>query len=255
MKLDYLKDKKELAWVSHFATSGKMRSLSIVLLGVSAFLGVLVLVKVAGFFVAPARAENTVQRAVAQSKLDANDMKKYFAESKAIADELKKKNLFAPPPPKQHPVKQVLGILGDEALIGDKWYKVGGKVADAEIVAIEPTHARIKWDGKEKVFAPISATSAPEPKKDVKKQPVEKQMKAAKIKTVQKTVKEKVAAAPVEEDPLAWMGVNLPPKLREKLLEHWNKASDEQKAKAKEQWNSMPDEQKQQAVEAMQMGN
>jgi hypothetical protein len=92
MKLDYLKDRKDFV--------------ATVLLGVSAFLGVLILINVAGFFVATARAENLVKDAVAQGKLDPNDMEKYFAKSRTIADELKKKNLFAPPPPKQ-PIKQV----------------------------------------------------------------------------------------------------------------------------------------------------
>lgn len=149
MKLDYIKEKKEL-----FCP---------VLLGLSALFGVLILIKVAGFFTASARAEELVKRAVAQNKPDASDMEKYLAESKAIADELKKKNLFAPPPPKKHPVKEVRGILGDEALIGDKWYKVGDKIGDANIVAIEATHAKIEWQGKVKIFAPLSAASSPDP--------------------------------------------------------------------------------------------
>ncbi|MHC4461173.1 MAG: hypothetical protein ACYS30_07025 [Planctomycetota bacterium] len=146
MKLDYIKEKKELV--------------STVLLGISALFGLLILIKVTGFFMASTKAEELVKRVVAQNNVDANDMEKYLAESKAIADELKKKNLFAPPPPKKHPVNQVSGILGDEVLINGKWYKVGDKVGDAKIVAIEPTQVRIEWDGKEKVFAPISAASS-----------------------------------------------------------------------------------------------
>jgi len=72
MKLDYLKEKKELV--------------SVVLLGVSAFLAVLILIKATSFFLASANAENLVKKALAQSKLDAKDQEKYFAESKAIAD-------------------------------------------------------------------------------------------------------------------------------------------------------------------------
>lgn len=149
MKLDYIKEKKELV--------------STVLLGISALLGVLILVKMTGFFVASAKAEVLVKRAVTQSKIDANDMEKYFSKSRAVADELKKKNLFVLPEQKKHPVNQVRGILGDEALIGDKWYKAGDKIGDAKIVAIEPTHAIIEWQGKEKIFAPMSAASATAP--------------------------------------------------------------------------------------------
>jgi len=149
MKLNYLKEKKE--------------SVSIVLLWFSAFLGVLILIKVGGFFVASANAKTLVEKAFAQSKPDANDMEKYFAKSKAIADELKKKNLFAPPTPKKHPVSQVLGILGSEALINGKWYKVGDRVGDAKVVAIEPALVRIEWDGREKAFAPMQAAGSSGP--------------------------------------------------------------------------------------------
>ncbi len=145
MNLDYLKEKKELV--------------SVVLFGASAFLAVLILVKVTGFFAASARAEGLVKRAVAQNDTDAKDMERYFAEYKMLADALKKNNLFTPPPPRQHPVKEVLGILGDEVLIKDKWYKIGDVVGDAKIAAIGPTQVTIEWDSKETVFAPISGSS------------------------------------------------------------------------------------------------
>jgi len=156
MKRDYLnnnhlKDKKEF--------------ISVGLLGASAVMLVLMVIKVTGFLAAPIKAENSLNKAVALSKPDDEEVKKHLDSSKSIADELKKKNLFAPPPPKQHPVNEVLGILGDEALINDKWYKAGDSVGDAKIVAIEPTLVRIEWDGNEKTFLPIdtkgSAPSGP----------------------------------------------------------------------------------------------
>ena len=146
MKLDYLKDKKEL--------------LPIVLFGVSVVFGILILIKVTSFFVTSVKAESIVKKAMAQSKLNAKDMEKNFVGAVAIADGLKKNNLFAPPPPKQHPVNEVLGIMGNEVLIGDRWYKVGDKIGDAKIVAIEPAQVRIEWEGSEKVFAPIAATGS-----------------------------------------------------------------------------------------------
>jgi len=148
MKLDYLKDRKEF--------------ISMVLLGVSAFLGVLILIKVTGFFVTSASAKSLVKDAAAQSKLDSSEVKKYFAEPRAIADALKKGNLFVPASPKR-PVEQVSGILGDEVLINGKWYKVGDMVGEAKIVAIEPAQIRIEWEGKEIALAPINSVSASEP--------------------------------------------------------------------------------------------
>ena len=151
MKIDYLKN-------NH--SKNNKHIVSVGLLGFSAFMGVLILIKVTGFFAAPARAENSVKRAVALSKPDPNDMEKYFVKSKAIADVLKKNNLFVPPPPKRHPVNQVLGILGSEALINGKWYKAGDKVGDAKVVAIEPTLVRIEWEGNEKTFLPFDTKGA-----------------------------------------------------------------------------------------------
>ncbi|MBW7992687.1 MAG: hypothetical protein FVQ84_22085 [Planctomycetes bacterium] len=149
MKIDYLKDKKELV--------------SVVLLCASAGLAVLTLVKVTGFFTASVRAERIVTDAVAQNTEDANDIDKYFAKYKMLADALKKNNLFAPPAPKQHPVKEVLGIFGDEVIIKGKLYKVGAKVGDATIVSIEATQVTIEWDGKKKTFSPIDAGGSSQP--------------------------------------------------------------------------------------------
>ena len=61
-----------------------------------------------------------------------------------------------------------------------------------------------------------------------------------------------MAAPPADGDSLAWMGVDLPESVRGKLLERWNKMSDEEKVKAREKWNGMPEEERQKAVEVMQ---
>jgi len=152
MKVDYLKVLKE-----------KKELVSVVLLGASAFFVVLILVKVTGFFTASARAESLVKKAIAQNETDAKDIDKYFAKYKVLAEALKKNNLFVPPAQKQHPVKEVWGIFGDEVLIKDKWYKVDDTVGDAKIVAIGPTEVTIEWDGNKKTFAPIDAAEPSQP--------------------------------------------------------------------------------------------
>ena len=147
MKLDYLKDRLK----------NKKELVPTVLLGVSVLCGILILVKVTSFFVASARAESVVKRAIKQNSTDPNNIEKQLASSAAITDELKKNNLFAPPQEKQHPITEVSGIFGDQVLIKDKWYNVGDKIADAKVVAIGPTSVTIMWDGKEKSFLPIQA--------------------------------------------------------------------------------------------------
>ena len=149
MKLDYLNEKKELV--------------STALLVISVLSAILILVKVTGFFVASANAETAVNDAIRHSKPDAKNVTAQLDNSKKVADALKKSNLFSPPPPKQNPIKMVMGIFGDEALINGKWYKAGDKVADARILAVNPTSVETEWNGKKKTFSPIDSSSASGP--------------------------------------------------------------------------------------------
>ncbi|UCG55820.1 MAG: hypothetical protein JSU70_13225 [Phycisphaerales bacterium] len=236
MGFDYSKKEQKLA--------------AVVLVGVSVLLAVTVLVKMASFLATTAKAENMVSRAERRAAPNGDDMKVHLAESKADADRLKKKNLFASPPPRKHPVKEVSGILGSEVLIAGKWYSAGGKVADAKIVTVGSTDVTIEWDGKEKVFAPIAATIVGGPKKDASRKSVGEKKAPAEGVAV-KPVEREVAAAPAEKDVLAWIGVKLSEKLRSKFLEKWNGLSKQEQAEAKTKWKSMSDEQRKQAVEGM----
>jgi hypothetical protein len=70
MKLYYIKEKKELVCP--------------VLLVISALFGVLILIKVAGFFVASAKAEELVKRVVVQSKPDAMTWKSILSNRRQL---------------------------------------------------------------------------------------------------------------------------------------------------------------------------
>jgi hypothetical protein len=227
-------------------TKGRAATL---LLLVSALCAAIAMTKVAGLITADADAE-TVLTGAARYGVDPNDLHQYLAESNKMADELKKKNLFVPPVKKQHPVKAVNGIFGDEALINGQWHKVGAKVGDAEILAIEPTRVSIKWEGEEKWFAPIGSASTPQspPSPPVAKQDAPRAATAA---APQKVVEAKPTEPPKAEDPFAWLGVTISDALKTKLLERWNRLDETQKQQMKDQWLAMSDEQKQQAVSGM----
>jgi len=165
MNFDYLRDMKELVKKYAIMDYFKGQSFSIVLLCISGFLGVLILVKVSGFFAATARAQDLVKLAITNGKPDAKETEKHLAGYREAAEQLKKNNLFVPPAKKQHPVKEVSGIMGDEVLINGKWYKVGDMIADAKIAAIESVQVKIEWDGNEKVFFPIDAAIPPDMRK------------------------------------------------------------------------------------------
>jgi hypothetical protein len=212
-----------------------------VLFGASAF------GKVAGFYVQRERLQGVFT--LARSERDPNSLKQCLGAARKTADTLKQNNLFIKTPPKQHPVKQVEGILGSEAFVGGKWYKVGDKIADAKIVAIGATKVEVEWDGKKTSFSPIQAASAGPPARPGARPggpagPMPPKPPEARVA-------KPPGPAPTEEDPLAWMGVKLPPQLRAKLLEKWNSASPEEREKGKAEWNKMSDEQKEQAVGGM----
>jgi hypothetical protein len=232
----------------------RMDRVRFTLLALAVLFGAWAAARVAGYLTGPARAEDTVARAIARNAPDANEVKPYLEKAKETAEALKKKNLFSKEPPKENPVKQIDGILGSEVLIGDNWYKVGAKIGDAKILTIEPTRVTIEWDGKKKVFSPLGGdedkSSGPsKPPQPAPKKPSEPQAAKPDDKAEKVTVAAPVSTA--EEDPLAWMGVNLPPALRAKLMEKWNSASDEEKAEAKEQWNKMSQDQKDEAIRSM----
>lgn len=217
-------------------------------------MGALLCARIARSRVEPVRAENVAAHASLTEASDPNAIKPHLEKLKKVAETLKKKNLFVKEPKKEHPVKEVDGILGDEVLIGDNWYKTGAKIGDAKIVSIEPTQVIIEWDGKEKAFAPLasgrgeapsSPNRAPTNPKKVQEQ------ETTKSEMVPEEVKTQVAEAPTEQDPLAWMGIDLPPKAREKIMAIWKGASEEERAKAKEEWNNMPEEEKRQAIDMM----
>ncbi len=211
--------------------------------------GALALAKVASFV----RAQRAIARVESLGKQDPNDLHASVRKAKESADALKKENLFVKQAPKEHPVKQVDGILGSEVLIANAWYKVGGKIGDAEIVAISPTEVTIAWNGQKKTFAPISAAgAAPEPPQPPPSTPeVAKAPEPGKPPPQAAPAEAKPAAPPAEADPLAWLGVKLSPKMRERLLAKWNSASDEEKEKAKQEWGRMSEGDRQRAIDMM----
>jgi hypothetical protein len=103
--------------------------------------------------------------------VDSNEsrLEKSLAKDKAVAETLRTKNLIAPPPPETNPIREVAGIMGNEAFINGQWRKVGDKVGEAEILLIEPTFVKVTWKGKESTLAPMGSAGegggAPGPSK------------------------------------------------------------------------------------------
>jgi len=142
--------------MNHRTSQYSIEPFARVFLASAALLGALVFVQIVTYFVTTADADSLVAGAT-RLALD-KPGPAASAQSKALVDGLKKNNLFAPPSPKQYPINEVIGILGDQALIDGQWYKAGDMVAEARILAIEPTKVRVTWNGQEKEFMPIVST-------------------------------------------------------------------------------------------------
>jgi hypothetical protein len=140
------------------ADQHRIEPLAGLLLATAGLLSAFILLELSAFFVAAADADNVV--AEAKGFAMSNPVAAPSAETKAVVDGLKKNNLFAPAAQKQNPVNEVIGILGDQALINGQWYKAGDSVADAKILAIEPTKVKVVWNGQEKEFTPMSSTGS-----------------------------------------------------------------------------------------------
>jgi hypothetical protein len=134
----------------------KVEPLVKVLLAVAGLLGAFIFLQIATFVVSAGDAAGIVAGATdaALGKRTAVPS----TEIKSAVEGLKKNNLFAPRAPKQYPINEVIGILGNQALINGQWYKVGDTVAEAKILAIEPTKVKVTWNGEEKEFMPIGST-------------------------------------------------------------------------------------------------
>jgi hypothetical protein len=137
-----------------------MEPLGRALAALAALLAAMTLYVIARSEMGTTLARSAIVQALDQQQSDANDVSAGMTTAKSAAEELKRKNLFIPAPPKENPVKEVAGILGDEAWINGKWCKVGDSVGDAKIVAIEPTLVKVLWEGQEQEFKPIGSSGA-----------------------------------------------------------------------------------------------
>ena len=182
---------------------------------------------------------------------DQNSKAKEYLETYAKKVEtLKEKGVFCPPK-KEPPPPQITGILGDSVLMAGKWCKVDDEHAGAKVLKIEPTQVTILWKEKEMKLAPMLASvpnNSGGPKKKVKK------TETVKANNGPEAATGPVAVQQTEDDPLAWLGMEISAELRAFLLKLFALMPADQLEKAKQEWANMSEEQKKQRMdEAQQM--
>ena len=198
------------------------------LLAATALLGALILLRIAGYVAASTEARVLSAR-VDPNGQHADDVGKLLAPAKTRADELKKKNLFVMTPPKEHPVREVLGILGDEALINGEWHKVGDSVDDAKILAIDPTKVRIAWEGQEKEFSPVESSGGGEEGSSGRRGPPRSGGRSG------PGDRPSMAVTGSRNGPVGQGGMGLSPEDREKMRERFRNMSPEERQRAREE--------------------
>ena len=128
----------------------------------SVVLVALTVTKVSGYMTSSGQITKAVKTAKAQNGNDEETVKTLLAKGREAADGLKKKNMFAPPPPKPNP-PVCFGIIGSSAIINGKEYKAGDKVGAAEIISVGTKEVVIKWDDKEMKLIPFAVNNASPP--------------------------------------------------------------------------------------------
>ena len=200
------------------------------LLCLSVLLALLIVAKVSAFVLNANDIPDKIAKTLNAPGRNEENVKKYQAIYTKATTALKKKNLFMPPtPPKRNPVTKVTAIFGDEAMIANKWYKVGDKIQDAEITSISPNLVTVIWNEKETKLQPFDTvvlTAAKKPGSD-------------KIKKAKRDKKDKGGPRPdqMRERPPRPGGM---PSMEErhKRMQEYRNMSDEDKAKFREKMKS-----------------
>ena len=89
-----------------------------------------------------------------QIRPDEKTAKNYLNRYQQAADQLSRQNKFVPPPSGPEPPGSCTAIFGDAARIGDRWVKVGDRVSNAEVLAVEPTQLVLLWQDEKITRAP-----------------------------------------------------------------------------------------------------
>ena len=189
-----------------------------------------------GFLVTSAATEQMFEQNVA---LNNQDTKEYTLEddSQRIAQELIENNMFMPTEQRDCPIKDVNGIMGNEVLIWGQWYKVGDTVADAIILEVGTSYAKVKWRDSIRTLELSSEIPA------VARQPSRGgRGTAPQVNQIARTQRTSVTPQinSGQQDSLAWMGVQLTAEQRQKVETIWSSMPEQFRSVMQQQWTNMP---------------
>ena len=205
--------------------------------GISVVMLVATVWLVVGAFTATSKAQTVIEAAMSGTANDPNVLTAHLAARKEAVEELKKNNIFMPPPPEPK-TPTVSGILGDKALINGKWYGKGEDAAGAKILAVEATQVRIKWKGKKMTLAPMAVRTS-DRSSGGPRRPSDRRRR--------RQPRPAQAEPPTAgNDDLAWMDV--PDRLKARFGRRWARMSDERRERFRNRWEGASAEERQRII-------
>ena len=136
------------------------KKISVFLLVISLLLVAGIVVKGANYMAFSAKVPGLISEAALHSQSDPNETEKYTEKANKLTEELTKKNMFAPPPPKpQNPIKEI-NIIGDSVVIDGNYYKEGAEYKGAKILRIEASQMTYEWEGEKITIGPFGTVSS-----------------------------------------------------------------------------------------------
>mgnify|MGYP006959962731 CR=1 FL=1 len=140
-----------------------------------------------------------------------------------------------------------MSVLTQVVYLG-KWCKVNEEHAGAKVLKIEPTQVTVFWKGKEMQLAPLLASTPNHSGSAQKKKETITADKGSEANT------KPVAVQQIQDDPLAWLGMEISAELRAFLLKLFDLMPADELEKAKQEWANLSEEEKKQRMdEAQQM--
>jgi len=213
------------------------------------FLCLGVTVKIVGGLLQKHSIAGTVHESMEFLETQNSKAKEYMETYAKKVETLKQKGAFCPEN-KEPPPPQVAGILGDSVLMGGKWCKVDEEHAGAKVLKIEPTQVTILWQGKEMKLAPLLA-SIPN-NSDSKQKTKDKQPETVQANNGPEGNTEPIAVQQTQDDPLAWLGMEISAELRAFLLKLFDLMGADKLEEAKQEWANLSEEQKKQRMDEAQ---
>ena len=221
MKLEFLKNNKSL-------TSEAVLVVSLLILFFTA-------VKVAAFAVSTIRVPYQINKVDLTAAGNDKTSDSIPDNIKKKSEELKTKNMFAPPAAKPKP-PVCTGIFGNSAIINGKTYNVGDKVQGAEIIAVGSTDITIMWEQKEMKIAPFAVSNfdaSKKPEKKPEQAPQQAQPPQQPPTVVQPPTQGRGFGPP-----------NMSEEERRRMRERFRNMSDEERQRMREQFRNMSPEER-----------